>query len=357
VREVLSALTPGGITAAAAALESTQAEQVAIQKAQARLLQHAEDEVADARRRYQQVDSGNRRVKADLENELEGALRRLDERKQALANPSQIEPLRVTPTDLNKLVALAEDLPTLWNAPTTTHEDRKRIIQSVLSQVIVDVTNEAIEVELVWTGGYRQPLRILRSKGVDQVVLKRWNSGMTAPLITHQLQSAGFISKYGRPLSLGAVHQRLRKHGARLRTDRQQAWWVIQTLLRDGWTGRDVLKILPTAFPRLGKWTYGRLMRTVYTLQRGVAGLSLLPKALPTDHVKHRIVRFIRRRRRAGLAWRAIADELNVAGLRPQKASRFSWSQVFSLAHRNRCGTAPERETVRPSLPDKEERR
>jgi DNA invertase Pin-like site-specific DNA recombinase len=162
VEEVLAALAPPTIKEAVAVIRQATAEEASIQRAHARQLQHAEDDAARARRQWEIVDEGHRLVKADLESKYEEALARLQRLRREARCPDATE-ARVTDADANELVRLSANVRELWNADTTTNEDRKRVLRIVLSEVIVRaISRDALDVELVWIAGLRSPLRIPR---------------------------------------------------------------------------------------------------------------------------------------------------------------------------------------------------
>ncbi|MFC1707834.1 hypothetical protein ACFL59_13645 [Planctomycetota bacterium] len=93
-------------------------------------IDRADYEAQLAQRRYEEVDPSNRLVAATLEQRWNEALVNLEHVKQEHA-----EFLREDTPDLSaekkaQIVALAEDLPRLWKAPTTKAKDRKRILRS-----------------------------------------------------------------------------------------------------------------------------------------------------------------------------------------------------------------------------------
>jgi hypothetical protein len=64
-------------------------------------------------------------------------------------------PTAPSPEELVAIRALADDLPALWRADTTTQEDRQNIIRLLLERVIVEVIGESeqVRVECHWRGG------------------------------------------------------------------------------------------------------------------------------------------------------------------------------------------------------------
>jgi hypothetical protein len=61
---------------------------------------------------------------------------------------------------------LADDLPTVWKAPTTDARLKKRIVRTVIKEVVADIDAEAGEIILFlhWMGGIHTELRLPRRR-------------------------------------------------------------------------------------------------------------------------------------------------------------------------------------------------
>jgi hypothetical protein len=59
---------------------------------------------------------------------------------------------------------LADDLPALWAAPTTTPADRQRVVRLLLRRVVVAVQGESerVQVRLEWAGGAASEHELIR---------------------------------------------------------------------------------------------------------------------------------------------------------------------------------------------------
>ena len=125
--------------------------------------QRARYEVELAERRYQAVDPeppGGR----DAGKAVGGSSR------PGTAAPGGIRPLRArSPPELTeeeraRIVALASDIPALWNAPGTTNADRKQMIRCLVERVVVHVRcdSEFVDVTIHWAGGYESQHEIVR---------------------------------------------------------------------------------------------------------------------------------------------------------------------------------------------------
>jgi DNA invertase Pin-like site-specific DNA recombinase len=113
-------------------------------------------EVEQARRQYAAVDPDHRLVARELERRWDEALR-ADEQLQAdYARFAGHCPTQLSPRERQQILALSQDLPALWQANSTTPEDRQTIARLLLEQVTVTVegNTDRIDVELRWVGGF-----------------------------------------------------------------------------------------------------------------------------------------------------------------------------------------------------------
>src|SRR5437660_12191110 len=62
------------------------------------------------------------------------------------------------------LLALADDLPQLWNHPAASSETRKRILRAVLKEIIVTVAADRLCLVLHWQGGDHTRLEVVKNR-------------------------------------------------------------------------------------------------------------------------------------------------------------------------------------------------
>jgi hypothetical protein len=69
-------------------------------------------------------------------------------------------------TDPSLLSTLASDLKTVWVAPTTDPRLKKRIVRTLIQEVVADIDAEAAEIVLVvhWIGGVHSQMRLPRRR-------------------------------------------------------------------------------------------------------------------------------------------------------------------------------------------------
>jgi hypothetical protein len=271
-------------------------------------------------------------VRAHLERTLQSALRELDQVKREVERHDD-RPVAVDPDDAQDLLALAGDLPGIWNASTTTNEDRKRLLRMVLSEIVVKgVTDEAIELELGWIGGLREKVTALRPHGVDEVVKELHGLGMSPAAIAEEIRATGITTAQGRPMSRGAMHQKLKRLGLNWKKRRIADLKTIANLVRDGRSCKEIASTLADADSRAG-WNYQRVYRAIQLLRRGVPGVGALPATLPIDERRDEVIRIILDGRALNKRFWEIADQLNDTGLRPKKSGKFTGPQVRDLLY------------------------
>ncbi|MBN1890079.1 MAG: recombinase family protein [Thermoflexales bacterium] len=134
----LEAVQPAHLEVALAALEQIEAERAKLAAQWENRLKRAHYEAELARRRYDQVDPDNRLVAAELEHRWEDKLQTQQslEREWAQVQAQELAPL--TEADKALIRQLAQDIPAVWRADTTTQEERKRLIRCLIQDVNLD---------------------------------------------------------------------------------------------------------------------------------------------------------------------------------------------------------------------------
>jgi hypothetical protein len=141
-RLLLEALAPDRLHIALAALEQVQHEDALLRKQWQLRRERARYEAERARRQYDAVEPENRLVARTLEGLWEEKLRATEHVEHEYEAWVHQHQLTVTPADRQEILALAEDLPTVWAASTTTPADRKRILRLLVHTVILDQRRE-----------------------------------------------------------------------------------------------------------------------------------------------------------------------------------------------------------------------
>ena len=151
----LALLQPAEIELALESLHNLEARDQALMRQWQMRIERAEYEAQLAERRYQEVDPANRLVAATLERRWNEALQQLAEVKQQYAETERREARALTPEQKAQVLALAQDFPRLWNAPSTQAKDRKRMLRLLVQDITVERPHGArlALLHVRWHGG------------------------------------------------------------------------------------------------------------------------------------------------------------------------------------------------------------
>lgn len=162
---VLEAIQPAGVQAALDALVEFEGQQGAKRKSLELALEKARYEVDRARRQYDAVDPDNRLVAGELEQRWNVALERVAEIQRECL---QCEQHRTTLTaeERTRLLELGHDLPLLWNHPSASPDLKKRILRTVLEEIVIRDDEARLKHLLVlhWKGGVHTKLEAPRNR-------------------------------------------------------------------------------------------------------------------------------------------------------------------------------------------------
>jgi hypothetical protein len=163
-KAVLEALQPVGIQAALRAHQELQEQEDEQIRALRLAWEKARYEVDRARRQYDAVDPANRLVAGELESRWNSALNQAGELQQRLS-AAEHRNAPLSEEDTQRLLELGNDLSQLWRHPATAVELKKRILRTVLHEIVVDAVEEPPrnELRLHWQGGVHTTLSVTRN--------------------------------------------------------------------------------------------------------------------------------------------------------------------------------------------------
>jgi excisionase family DNA binding protein len=163
-RVVLEALEPAAIDASLAFAADLEAERAALDQQWRQRLERAQYQVDRAHRQYAAVEPENRLVARTLERTWEAALSEQAQMQAAYERAQRERTQAPSPAELAAVRTLAQDLPGLWTAETTTQDERQTLVRLLLERVLVEVVNgtEEVRVECHWHGGNRTSHRLTR---------------------------------------------------------------------------------------------------------------------------------------------------------------------------------------------------
>ena len=161
---LLDVVSPAAIAAATAAQAEASQRRDQVRDALVRDLEAARYAADRAFRQYDAADPANRMVAGELEVRWNRALVAMAKVEAKIdAHDRTVPQQTLAPVSLTEL---AYDLQSVWSAPTTDVRLKKRIVRTVIHEVIADIDDTAAEIVLVihWMGDVHTELRLPRRR-------------------------------------------------------------------------------------------------------------------------------------------------------------------------------------------------
>ena len=164
-QQLLRALEPAAMELSLQAMRNVHQERERLHHHWEQRLQRAVQEAQRAERQYHAVEPENRLVARSLEQRWEESLRTQCALQEEYDRFLQDQPRQLSEDERVQILALAGDIPTLWNSPQTPAADRKEIVRLLVERVVVHVRSdsERTEVDMVWRGGMTTSHAVVRS--------------------------------------------------------------------------------------------------------------------------------------------------------------------------------------------------
>ncbi|HYS20389.1 MAG TPA: recombinase family protein, partial [Gemmatimonadales bacterium] len=273
---VLEAIQPAGIEAVARAMERALQEDEEKQQALAMALEKARYEAQRAQRQFDAVDPENRLVAGELEarwNQALACVGGLEARVQA--GRGQACPLSARQKE--RLRELAGDLRRVWHHPAAPVALKKRILRTVIEEIVVNGGDEPPHhvLQVHWKGGVHSELHVKRNgTGQHGRVADEKAVALIAELskicndqtIAQVLNRLGYRTGQGKTWRLHHIHNV--RHGRGLPNYRRSGEWltleetartlrvsntVIKRLIREGTLpAQQVVRCAPWVIDRSG---------------------------------------------------------------------------------------------------------
>jgi len=166
---VMNALTHERLLDATRIVDTIEEQDKALDKQWLLRLEKARYEAKRAERQYDACDPDNRVVARTLEKRWNDRLAAIEELEREYESFKSKLRTELSDLDRQRILQLADDLPRLWRAATTTNRDRKLLLRNLIEAATVrkiDVPKAALRVQLLWRTGAVTDLEIdLLGKG------------------------------------------------------------------------------------------------------------------------------------------------------------------------------------------------
>jgi DNA invertase Pin-like site-specific DNA recombinase len=225
-RQVLRALEPAALEVGLRAVGDAQAERDRLDRQWRLRVERSRYEAERAARQYQACEPENRMVGRELERRWEQALLEQRRAEEEYERFGRGRPAELTADEIDMLGSLSEDIPALWQAPTTTVLDRQEVVRHLVERVSAAVQGESewVDVTIHWAGGVLGRPEVRRpGRRVEQLrdyaalmarVAELHDSGKTSGEVAEALNREGFRPpKRRETYNAGMVRQLLSRQG------------------------------------------------------------------------------------------------------------------------------------------------
>lgn len=223
VEKVLTIMQPAQIEIAIKAYEELEQRGQMLDKQWQMKIERADYEAQLAQRRYEEVDPSNRLVAATLEKRWNEALIGLEETRSQYIEYINKNVLTATKEQKEQVLALAEDLPRLWHAQSTSAKDKKRILRLLIKDITVEkLSNESKALlHIRWQTNVTEDLEVqLPKKPCDRwrhseniiEKVRKLATTMTDVQIVNKLNEEGLITNKGNKFTIDSIKWIRYKH-------------------------------------------------------------------------------------------------------------------------------------------------
>lgn len=162
--QVLTALAPAALELSLAAADDLEQDREQLHRHWQQQQERARYQAERARRQYDAAEPENRLVARELERRWEEALKEQRRLEEEYARFCRSQPAELSAVEREQIRSLAQEVPALWQAATTTAADRQRIVRLLVEEVVVAVQGESERVEVLirWAGGHSSRHEIVR---------------------------------------------------------------------------------------------------------------------------------------------------------------------------------------------------
>lgn len=123
-------------------------------------VESAQYDVDLARQRYMQVDPSRRLVADSLEANWNEKLRDLEAAREDYEERCAKDKAHLEDEQRTRILDLAHDFPALWNDPSTSHIERKRMAALLLEDVTLTRRDDQVEMGIRFRGGRTQTIEV-----------------------------------------------------------------------------------------------------------------------------------------------------------------------------------------------------
>lgn len=211
IDHALDRLSPPRLEAARSELKTAMSGDRAEAARRSIELNRARQSAGDMENRYFDVDPTNQLVKQALETRWEEAKREVI-RLEGLVENGAPKP-SISEEMIDELVVLCRGLRALFDAPTTTHIERKQLLRLLIEAVhLEERAKDHIRCRIVWADGNADTVLVLPTFTAAREITKRLHAeGRSPEDIAQELNALGLRTIRGMPWTATPIIRRLRR--------------------------------------------------------------------------------------------------------------------------------------------------
>lgn len=161
---VLEVLNPIGIEACLDAIKELESKKDDRIEQKELSLEQARYEANRIRRQYDAVEPENRLVAGELERRWNAALTAVKKIEDEISSLQQDNHSEIDENDKNDLLTLGKDLYYVWNQASSDYVLKKRIVRTLINEIMVRLEGEKIHLTIHWQGGDHTKLEIAKPR-------------------------------------------------------------------------------------------------------------------------------------------------------------------------------------------------
>ncbi len=156
----LEAMQPAQLEVSLATLDQIEVQARQVTHQWQLRLERAHYEADLAQRRFRAVEPENRLVGRSLEHDWNENLAEIERLEHEYATWPQLTAYLASPEERQRILALAQDLPTVWQSSTTTAAERKQLLRFLIKDVTLTRCETSVHVGLRWQTDALTPLDV-----------------------------------------------------------------------------------------------------------------------------------------------------------------------------------------------------
>lgn len=182
--QVLEALTPAALAVTIAATAQMEQDRSELHQLWQQRLARANWEAERAGRHYRLVEPEHRLVARELAQEWESKMKVQQNLKEEYERFCHHQPKQLSDEEKQQILTIADNLPVVWNAATTTAAQRKDIIRQVIQTIRINVQGdtERVDVNIQWWGGAMTQTQLIRP-------VAKWTQLSDYPKLCQRIQA------------------------------------------------------------------------------------------------------------------------------------------------------------------------